>query len=377
MASVAAGEIFAARNAGAGTSHGPNPGNFGMTQVPTAGYEFYPRGAAADVGGMAAAMGYGENPLESTVVTLDSWETVSYQYMAPSTLGDGSDMLIMSRMLSWIVKVHNVEDESTIVLTLPKLNKMAQDQWNSFVRDTTGDARTNPYFDEEKFEFLGWMQSYGERSLEAYAYARSHGLLDKNGEPLTRQYEARTNGAIRSFFERSTKAGYCYLTRYGWYSTVEYAGVVNNTNRAETLLGLDDTSQREHYLQVNIAYAKRCECAQQFGDNNEIIAGARLWVYLTRKRCPGGGYGAFVLIPGGSKRRDGPSNRERVYADESGMLCRGHVWRVGIVTDASTQAPSVVARERANNTGDAQDEQLAYQMHAVLPSFYAVLGYKH
>lgn len=376
MASVAAAEIYAARSAGAGTPHGPNPGTFGMTQVPTAGAEFYPTGVFDNVGAMAAAMGNGIAPLESTVVTLDSWETVSYQYMAPSSLGDGSDMLIMSRMLCWIVKVHNTDDESTIVLTLAKLNKLAQDQWNSFVRDTSANARLNPYFDDEKFEFLGWLQDYGERSLEAYAYARSHRLLGKDGRPLTEHYKETAPG-IDLFYKRSLKAGYCYLTRFGWLSTVEYAGVVNNTNRAETLLGIDDTSSREHYLQVNVAYAKRCELAQQFGDNDDICAGARLWVYLTRKRCPDGKFGAFVLIPGGTKKRDAPSFRERCYLDESGHICRGHVWKVGVVTDSALQAPSIVARERANNTGDAQDEQLAYQMHATLPSLWAALGYKH
>lgn len=374
MASVALAEINAARNASAGTSTGPVPGNFGINSVPTSGIEWYPRGVPEDVGGpmsMVAA------PLESEVVTLDSWEHLSFAYMAPSTLGDGSDLMIMSRMLVWIVKQHNLEDESTIVLTLAKLNSIMQNEWNVFVRATTGSPATNPYYDDEKYEFLGWLQRFGERSLEAYHYARVNQLRDKHGHPLTDQYEERTGGEIRTFYERAQQPGYCYLTRFGILSQVEFAGVVINTNRAETLLGLDTTAQSEHYLQVNVGYAKRVECAQQFGDHNTIQAGSRLWVTLTRKRCAGGKFGAFVCIPGGSKQIPQPLEQDRCYADESGHRCRGHVWFVGVVTDAADKAPSRTALERANNTGDAQDEVLAYQMHAVLPSMYVAVGYKH
>jgi hypothetical protein len=377
MASVALAEINSVRNTQGGTSHGPQPGTFGLASVPTAGIEWAPTGGNMNVGPFAGAINNGIGPTEQTVTSLDSFEHISYSYMAPSDLGDGSDLQIMSRMPVFICRHHNVEDESTVVLPLMKLNKMAQDQWNDFVQRTAGPAGQNPMREQEYVEFYDALVAYGERGLEAYAWAREH-----HNRRLVEQYESQNIPGvinIRTFYERSIQSGFCYLTRYGWLHKVNFAGVVINTNRAETLLGLDDTLQREHYLQVNVGYAKRIECAQQWGDNEEIVTGARLWITLTRKKCggPDGGYGAFVLIPGGSKGRDTPLYHERSYADESGAVCQGYVWRVGIVITPPDKLPSKVAQERANNTGDAQDERLAYAMHASLPSLYVALGYKH
>lgn len=369
MASVATAEIESVRNTQAGTSHGPVPGTFGLASVPVAGIEWEPRGPSVDVGPFAGSINNGIGPTEQTVTSLDSWEHISYPYMAPDDIGDGSDLQIMSRMLVFTVRKHNVDDESTIVIPLMKANKLFQDAWNDFVEKTT--APPNPKYDQEAVDFLDWMQTFGERGLEAYAWARFHER--KN------MYEKwdKTAPALKLFWQRSTQQGYCYLTRYGIMQTLNFAGVVINTNRAETLLGLDDTLTREHYLQINVGYAKRIECAQQFGSNDDIVTGARLWITLTRKACPQGQYGAFVLRPGGSKLTDGPLNKDRCYADESGAICRGHVWRVGVVITPPTQLPSVIAQDRANNTGDAPDERLAYLMHASLPSMYVAVGYKH
>lgn len=372
--SIAESEINAVRNTSAGWSVGPtDSGTLGVNQVPSPGFAWAPTGANSDVGGAAGSLNNGEFPLDSTVMTLDSWEHISYQYLAPSSLGDGSDLLIMQRMLVFIVKEHNLDDESTVCIPLHKLNKLAQQQWNDFVRDTTGDAGNNPYFSPEKAEFKMWLERLGEHSLEAYAQQRHRG--DPLG--LCAKFEAQTNGAIREFYNRAKQPGYCYLTRYGWLSRVSWGGPVVNTNRAESLMQQDDTFQREHYLQINVGFAKRIECAQQFGHNDDIMAGSRLWITLTRKPCPQGKFGAFVLRPGGSKVRDHPSNKERCYLDESGRLCRGHVWKVGIVTQAAQHAPSVTSQERANCTGEMQDETLAYEMHAGLPSMWIACGYKH
>lgn len=375
--SIASSEIDAVRNTRAGWSTGPEPGNFGITQVPAPGFQWAPTGANTDVAGAARALDNGEPPLESTVVTLDSFEHISYQYLAPSSLGDGSDLLIMSRMLVFIAKEHNLDDESTVCIPLHKLNKLSQQQWNDFVRDTTGDATINPYYNPEKALFKRCLELLGEHTLEAYAHQRH------KGDPYNLCERFETNALrfkgcdLRQFFTLSTQPGYCYLTRYGWLSRVSWGGPVVNTNHAESLMQQDDTPQREHYLQINVGYAKRIECAQNFGPNDEIMAGSRLWITLTRKPCPEGKFGAFVLRPGGSKVRDHPSNSDRCYLDESGRLCRGYVWKVGIVTQAAQEAPSVTAQERANCTGEAQDELLAYQMHAGLPSMWIACGYKH
>lgn len=375
MTSLALAELNTVRNTQGGTEHGPNPGNFGLGAVPTSGIEWAPRGGDVNVGPLAGAINNGIGPTEQTVTSLDSFEHISYAYLAPSDLADGSDLQIMSRMPVFIVRHHNVNDESSIVLPLSKLNKIAQDQWNDFVAKTAG-PRNNARGDwsAEHYDFWECMTLYGERGLEAYAWARAH---EKRG--LCQRWEEATGGRIKTFFERSTHQDFCYLTRYGWLQRVNYAGIVINTNRAETLLGLDDTLQREHYLQVNVGYAKRVEAAQQWGDNEHIVAGARLWITLTRKRCPGpnGGFGAFVLVPGGTKIRDGPLYGDRTYCDESGALCQGYVWRVGIVITPPQQLPSKVAQERANNTIDAPDERLAYLMHASLPSLWIAAGYKH
>jgi hypothetical protein len=370
--SIASSEIDAVRNSSAGWSTGPQPGNFGINEVPVPGFPWAPSGSNTEVGDVARALNNGLPPLESTVVTLDSFEHISYQYLAPSSLGDGSDLRIMSRMLVFITKDHNADDESTVCIPLQRLNRLAQQQWNDFVRDTTGDAGINPYFNAESARFKVYLETLGEHSLEAYAHQRNKG--DPNG--LCVAFEDKAKG-IRDFYTLATQPGYCFLTRFGWLSRVNWGGPVVNTNRAESLMGLDDTAQHEHYLQINVGYAKRIECAQQFGHNDDIMAGSRLWITLTRKPCPEGRFGAFVLIPGGSKVRDSPANSERCYLDESGHLCRGHVWKVGIVTQAALQASSVTAQERANCTGEAQDEELAYQMHASLPSMWIACGYKH
>lgn len=373
--SIASAEINAVRNTSAGNATGPVPGNFGIGQVPTSGFDWAPVGGNPDVASMAAAMNNGLAPLESTVVTLDSFEHISFQYMAPTSLGDGSDLLIMSRMLVFIVKEHNLEDESTITLPLQKLNKLSQQQWNDFVRDTSESVDTNRWWNQDKADFRLYLEELGERSLEAYAHARNRGDLDQ-----CRKYEAAALNLkcdLKKFYNLSTQPGYCFLTRHGWLSKVSWGGPVVNTNRAESLMGIDDTSMREHYLQINVGFAKRIECAQQFGSNDDIMAGSRLWIVLTRKPCPEGKFGAFVLIPGGNKRRDVPLNRERCYLDESGALCSGYVWRVGIVTQAAQQAPSITSQERANCTGEVQDEMLAYQAHAGLPSMWIACGYKH
>lgn len=375
MASVLA-ELNSVRNTQGGTQHGPNPGTFGLAAVPTAGIEWAPTGGNMNVGPLAGAINNGIGPTEQTVTSLDSVEHISHSYMAPAELGDGSDLQIMSRMPVFICRHHNVDDESTVVLPIMKLNKMAQDQWNDFV-EATANRPNNGKWSQEAYDFWRALVEFGERGLEAYAWARAHGK-----RVWCERWETATGGRIRTFYEQSTKRGFCYLTRYGWLQTVNYAGIVINTNRAETLLGLDDTLQREHYLQVNIGYAKRVECAQQWGDNEVIVAGARLWITLTRKRCNHSnqtlpGFGAFVLVPGGSKKHDGPLYGERSYADESGAICQGYVWRVGIVLVPPSALPSRVAQERANNTTDAPNEQLAYLMHASLPSLYVALGYKH
>lgn len=370
--SIASSEIDAVRNTRAGWSTGPEPGNFGITQVPAPGFDWEPTGADPEVGGAARALNNGRPPLESTVVTLDSFEHISYQYLAPARLGDGSDLLIMSRMLVFITKDHNLDDESTVCIPLHKLNKLSQQQWNDFVRDTT---LGTPYFNQEKQRFKECLERLGEHSLEAYAYQRNKGNQEQCDKFAA---AARVRGCdLREFYTLSTQQGYCYLTRYGWLSRVSWGGPVVNTNHAESLMQLDDTAQREHYLQINVGYAKRIECAQNFGHNDDIMAGSRLWITLTRKPCPEGKFGAFVLRPGGSKVRDHPALSERCYLDESGHLCRGYVWKVGIVTQGPQQAPSVTAQERANCTDEVQDEGLAYQMHATLPSMWIACGYKH
>jgi hypothetical protein len=367
--SIASSEIDAVRNTRAGWSTGPQPGNFGITQVPTPGFPWAPSGDDTDVSGAARALNNGAPPLESTVVTLDSFEHISYQYLAPASVGDGSDLLIMSRMLVFITQDHDPDDESTVCIPLHKLNKLSQQQWNDFVRDTTPGSA---WFNAEKAEFKEYLEQLGEHSLETYAHQRNNG--DPNG--LCAKFEA-VDARIYKFYTLATQPGYCYLTRYGWLSRVNFGGPVVNTNHAESLMALDDTPQRQHYTQVNVGYAKRIECAQNFGPHDEIMAGSRLWITLTRKPCPEGKFGAFVLRPGGSKVRDHPSLKDRCYLDESGRICRGYVWKVGIVTQAAQQAPSVTAQERANCTGEVQDEALAYQMHATLPSMWIACGYKH
>jgi hypothetical protein len=271
-------------------------------------------------------------------------------------------------MLIFIVKSTTaLEDEATIMIPLFKVNAMAQAQWNAFVRDTTGDQTTNPYFNQQKWDFLGYMQTYGERGLEAYAYARNHG-----NEAALAKWDH-----VRPFYEMAQQPEFCFLTRFGILNHLNWAGVVINTNRAETLLGLDASLYTQRYLHVNVGYAKRIECAQLFGSSDDITTGSRLWITLTRKRCHDGKFGAFVLRPGGSKKIDTPLMRDRCYADESGHMCTGHVWHVGVVINPPTEALSVVAQEQANNTGESQDDMRAYKMHAEVPSMWVAVGYKH
>lgn len=377
-------DIFGISNPYAGVSAGPT--SIGGPNVPATSWE--PRGTDGRFANSMEKWAKGGNaPKEHGHISLKSVEFLQFQYMCPP-VNDGSDLLIMPEMLVFTVNEMPNEEDATIILSLAKLNRIAQEQWDDFVLMTSTTAN-NPHLDDEALTFYANLRYYGERGLEDYAYAVSHNridLLDKydSAQPIlskkandedTQLFPYVTS--LRDFWQSSTKEGFCYLTRYGWLQRVNFSGIVQNVNRAVGLEEIDTTESSQHYLSVNVALAKRVRCANVFGSSEHIKTHSTLWITLKRKRCGKGKYGAFQLVPGGSLKLDKPLSHMRNYIDESGAICSGHVWTIGSVLEPPERSPQPTAIEQATNTGYHLGDRASYEAHASLPSFYVALGFKH
>jgi hypothetical protein len=366
------------------------PGNMSMgiggPNVPRVTWE--PRGASGK--GPASFLRYGVPPKSHGSISLKSVEFIPYQYMCPP-LNDSADLLLMPEMPCFTVNELDPEEDSTVVLSLAKLNKLFQDQYNDFVnaRDPgmngTSAAPTNPLFSDDAFAFHQWLKEYGERGLDDYAYAESHNQQDR-----LRKMDAEAPD-LKRFWQLATSSEFCWLTRYGILKRISFSGIIINTNRAIGLEAVDQTENHEHYVQVNVGIGKRVRCAQVFGMNDEITTGSKVWILLTRKQLADKSYGAFKLQPSGSKKLDYPLAHHMTYVDDAGMTCTGYHWKVGkcpnrwpplpsyfrfpgVVIEPADKNPQPFSLEQANNTGLHISERVSYEAHGTLPSLYLAVG---
>lgn len=309
-------------------------------------------------------------------IALKSWEQLTYTYICPP-LNDGSDLLLMPEQLCFTVNECDIETGTTLVLSLAKLNKLMQEQWDDFVLFTSGGV----HGDLDAVDFLEAMRTYGESTLEQYHNARLHCHQDDGKLEKSILAKAATKGiamSLHDFYIKSTEPGYCYLTRHGILSRISFAGVVVNTNRAVTLQEVDRTEFTDHYSQVNVAYAKRTRVANVFGTAEKIMGGSKLWLELTRKRCRGSGkYGAFVIKPNGDRVRSRAREYDITYISEAGEQRKGFCWPVGRVLEPSTENPQPFSIENANGTGYSISERVAHEVFATIPSMYVALGFGH
>ena len=308
-------------------------------------------------------------------IALKSWEQLTYVYLCPPTL-DGSELQLMPEQLCFTVNELDIDAGTTLVLSLPKLNKLMQEQWDDFVLHTTPGI----HGDLDAVEFLEALRTYGESTLEQYHNARKHSDLD-NGA-LEKRIVANATGkatmSLPDFYAKSMEPGYCYLTKHGILSRLNFAGVIVNTNHAVTLQELDRTEYTDHYTQVNVAYAKRTRVGNVFGTADKIMGGSKLWLELTRKRCRGTGkFGAFVIKPNGDRARSRARKQDITYITEAGEQREGYCWLVGKVIEPSLENPQPFSMENANGTGYSVSERTAHEVFATIPSMYVALAFGH
>jgi len=368
-----------AGNPHAGFPAGPTPGNFGIGG-PTVPYtEWMPRGSTVNQTSPAAWANYGQPPVTQGSISLKSVDFLQHTYLCPP-INDGVGQKLMPDMPVFALRAADQDEDTTIVMSIAKINKLMLEEWEEFLRDAEPVAGQPPS-DAQKFQ--RYLSTYGERGLEDFAYRRSHASTSVDPANNKEHLKADAEADLEDFFTLATSNGFCYLTRYGILQKLNWLGIVINTNRAIGLETEDDTDMRDHYTQINVGLGKRLRCANVWGSAHEITTGSNVWIKLTRRFCPGEkakknyNFGAFQLVPGGSRERSHPLARETMYYDEAGMLCQGHVWRVGVVIEPGEQDPSAAARENANGTGHIINKHVAYEAHGSLPTLYLAVGFNH
>lgn len=194
----------------------------GGPNVPYSTWE--PRGADGRYqAGIAKFLDYGEAPSEHGHITLKSVDFIQYQYMCPP-LGNQSDLMLMPDMAVFTINELDAEEDSTYVLSVPQLNKLFQDQQDDFELahqvgiGGTKESPTNPHFDTDTHDFWTFLQKYGERGLEDYAYAVSHKQDDR-----VRKMDA-AEPDLKRFWQLSTSSEFCWLTKYGIIQRISFSG---------------------------------------------------------------------------------------------------------------------------------------------------------
>jgi len=333
----------------------PNPGaDWGM---PVSG------GGSVRTRPISNRFGNGEPGFKSDVSAGSPYTYVEHVYSTPS-IGYDHVAEMSAGMLAFSVRKDTKEAGTTFVLALHQLNQFMRQQWDAFVLATT-QTPNNPNLDGEALEFLNWMQRFGERGLEQYAAARDVGsaaALDKFDPEL------------QLFYERATEDEYCYLTQFGIRDRVSFLGPIMDITRSNTLDDISGQTTYQHTSQVVVGVGRRVPCSQMFGQVSELSDGAKLWLMCTRIHCEETRYGAFCIRPGGSARRDGPTQSECSYRDESGMLCHGHIRYVGTVNRMPHKDSSPYAIQQSTNTGAYSNNADAYNAHCTLPEFFINAG---
>lgn len=181
---------------------------------------------------------------------------------------------------------------------------------------------------------------------------------------------------LEEYHQLATKDFYCWLTRFGILSRVNFCGSVMNVNRGTSLEGYTDPLNTQHYTQVVVGIAKRVRVANVFGEHDKIDTGSQVWLSLKRKAhiYNATEVGAYCVVPGGSMK-GWPTVYERTYSDPSGRPMIGWVWRLGVVLTPPTSFSNQSVCQRAANLGYRVNEREAYEYHGTLPTMYVAFGY--
>ena len=380
----------------------PNPGTFGYGDNPQLNSSTWDtRGENGRfVPQIERFLNYGQPPSSSS----HELETmpITMQFQVPE-LPDGSPTLLMPGMLVFSVTERGPDDlDTTVVLSLAKINQYARDQWLDFITYTSATPLTNPHFNFELRKFATSMRVYGENGLRSYHWARQNYHHDGVARKLLAQYDAcdprtklsrwktdtdpmdgtTTNFAeplpLREYYERATQPGYCYLTLFGFMQRLRFLGVVLTVMKGTSLE--DCMEEGAHTFELGVAVGKQVELPNCFGTDEEIGIGSRLWIQLTRVPCNTKDdikFGAFQLCPRGSKINDYPRFRDIGYQDESGTMTSGFYWRVGVVIEPPQRAVEQSSITQANNTGMFTNPDMAFKLNALLPNMRIALGFRN
>lgn len=302
----------------------------------------------------------GQPPTSSTGLDLKSLDFIQRTFLC-APYHDESNQLIMPEMLCWTVNYVDPDIGAQQVMTLSKVNQTCHDEWDLFMKTIApGSYDHNP---QNKI-FHDYLINFGEQGLRNYDIALKEGRAESYDKEL------------KEFHRMALSDDFHWLTLFGLFHHISWAGSVINTNRAVGLETMDMTQHTDHYTDVNVCVAKRARVANVFGPSKRIKTGSKLWVSVRRKLRPDGKYGELVLEPGGSNYNDYPSASELEFNDLNGDTIRGHAWRVGVVLREADSSPAAISIQQAANLGLYCNERRAYEAHGTLPSLYVALGFK-
>ena len=360
---------------GWGTSPGPAPGlysNMGIGGPGLPGIEWNPRGARSSLSAVFQAMGGGLPPTQHGHIHLKSHDFISQQYMSPNWTSERERWMMPDMCCftySSVQQVNTGGDRSfnaVPVLTLAAANQELEDQWLE-LQNSAADPLGQGQLDPKSAEFLGYLRRIGEGWLEAYHVA-------KQGNAKRFQRMKDTPGywpdGIAEFYALATQDFFCWHTRLGIMSRLNWSGGIMNVNRGTSLEGFEDIRYTQHYTQVVVGVAKRVRVANVFGDAEHIVTGSKVWLMLTRKRSNG----AYCIVPGGSPAGL-PTEAQREYLDESGRKMLAWVWPIGVVATPPTSYADQSTCYRAANLGARCSEREAYEYHGTLPTMYLNMGH--
>ena len=307
-------------------------------------------GPVSDVSGGNSTMGY--------VDAVFHTPSIGYDHVAEMQQG----------MLAFAVRRKQQEEGATLIMSLHQVNAAMREQWADFLLYTTPGGGNQ---DSEALEFLRYMQLFGERGLELYAHMLNESTRYKSVSPFVTAVVE--NVELQNYHRLAQQDDFCYLTRWGIRQRVRYVGPIMGTTRERTL---DDMGQERYAVtsSVVVGAGRRVPCTQIFGPRHSIRDGSRLWLICTRTPCEPTKFGAFRFLAGGGGLRDGPTDAERTYRDESGALCRGDVRWVGTVNRAPFKESSPYAITQATNTGAVVNNDAAVSMHLALPMMHINSG---
>jgi hypothetical protein len=294
-----------------------------------------------------------------TSVSLGAFEFIQHTYKCPEWGDEDAYRLIAHGMLCFALRDRDPVYDTTTIVTLAKLNQIAYDEYRVYE-----EQRLERGSEAEEFHTL--LVKHGEEAIEAYhRFVRSGKRAEDVADPVLKPL---LQGDYAKMYEMAQRDTLCWVTRFGIMTKVNFLGSVINTSRN---VGYNDENTFDQYAIVNVCLAKRFEVLNVFGE--QVGAGTKVWLALTRKPERGNRPGPFQVVPGASMETR-PAGLQ--YRDESGRYVSGWLWRVGVVLQPGKSNPTGESIRAAANISYQANERRAYEAFQSLPSLYVALGYK-